>query len=966
MPKEASKYSDSSVFSTPFSNPKLFKDILGSEEQFYKARNALAKKYNLKELLEQIKNAESIAKVKEQLEKELHAKIAQIEKDALKATLNWQKNQYEKASLEKRQLINEEALNQINKQREVAEYERELIKANSSLSTEEKRKALQENSQLLKQYSDQEQQIQKRKDQNEKQLNLKNVNELNNAKKRGFFNLNKWLKNQDAASRKEMFENAKKQNKKDQKEYEKAQKKLSDLQEKFGPKIKEKEERGEDTSWYTSRLRNAEQEVEAASANLSSSNQAVKLMTGINTAIKIASTAIKLGSNIGANVANYISKADEMITSTQSIVNASLQGTSKTFQEMLETVETNLQFSSIVKMDDVITSIKEASDQGITYNIEQRAFLDTVSDKIAHTFDAFDSNLTRLIRLQQSDSTAARLGMEASLTKLFNSTFNDSSYLSDVYDAVSEAIIDANSQLTKQESAAFEYTLQKWLGSLYSLGLSSDTITQIAQGINYLATGDVTNLASSSSLQTLMAMSASNAGLDFAEIMLEGLDAETTNKLMESMVLYLKDIAENSDSQVVKSAYGDIFNMSLSDLRAFSNMTASDISTIASLSNSYTNLVNETQSQLLQTVFRSSMSELMGNVYSNAMYGMGLDLAQNPGTWSYWKMLEYMGEWGIDIAIPSVSFAGFGLDLEASVTDLMRMGLGLSGAFALMGNIISGIFSGSSQGLSLSDWGDTEASTRGNSIGGLLSTMIGGTSSSTYIANNSSSDTVDSTLYSATDEASETSKITNKNTQPDEHSLDDFWEATVGEGATDYFVVQDAILQAVYYPTLQSIRVADIPLLNYMAGVFGNSSLLENESIRTKDIGISEVRNGNYLRVKDDALGSSISSGALQTYVRGGSLTAEISNLTQLGNMLKQNSNNTVTLSPNTQVTINEQTLVKAIVTALSGTDNNIKLKQFIDGSLSIDTSYAPTFKVKIDSNTTNSGLLSYNGLSRY
>lgn len=153
-------------------------------------------------------------------------------------------------------------------------------------------------------------------------------------------------------------------------------------------------------------------------------------------------------------------KAERVMVSYQSRVNASLQGSDKDFESMVDMVTTNLSISSSVKMEDVIDNIKKASDSGIVYNIEQRAFLESVSDKIAHTFDAFDSNLTRLIRLQQADTTAARLGMEASLTKLFNSTFSDSSYLSDVYDSVSRAIIDANSQMTRDQSTEFEYTLQ--------------------------------------------------------------------------------------------------------------------------------------------------------------------------------------------------------------------------------------------------------------------------------------------------------------------------------------------------------------------------------------------------------------------------------------------------------------------------------------------------------------------------
>lgn len=949
MPINKNKKEDNFEY-TDFSKiEEQFSELLGMEKTFIKARDALIKKSRIQNDIQRLKSEKLSAAERIKLEQSIQKRINKAEKQAVKLTQQmWARNYSKLTDIQKaealkvRQQAQKDAVIKTQLELDALEIIAETGSKRDKEKAAQKRKELEElkNEELstANELNNQNKKIEAQK----KAESVKTFNsELKSAKKMGL-SLSKI--NRDVSKQK-----IKELNKQANTEYKNAKSNQAKIQ----AELKTLRKEGASS-----------EEIAAKEAELTAAKEATAQAGQNQNAVALTAAINELSDTISSGYDQAYKAAEKIVTENQSIINARLQGSDKNFQEMMDLVTDNLSFSPLVKMEDVINSIKEASDQGIVYNIEQRAFLDTVSEKIAKTFDAFDSNLLRLIRLQQADTTAARLGMEASLTKLFNSTFNDSSYLTDVYDAVSAAIIDANSQLTKQESAAFEYTLQKWLGSLYSLGLSSNTVTQIAEGINYLATGDVTNLASNSSLQTLMAMSASNAGLDFAEIMLEGLDAETTNRLMESMVLYLKDIAENSDSQVIKSAYGDIFKMSLSDLRAFSNMTTADISSISSINASESSLLAETSLQLAQIITRSSLAENLSNIYNNALFGIGMDMASNPATWTMDKVLKFMESNNIDMNIPFISVAGFGLDLNASVVDLLNTALGFSKAFSLIGNIIGSI--GSSGGLNLAAWGGTEYNQRGNSIGGLLSTMIGGTSSSTYVANNSSSDTIDSTLYSATDEASETSKITNKNTQPDEHSLDDFWEATVGEGATDYFVVQDAILQAVYYPTLQSIRVADIPLLNYMAGVFGNSSLLENESIRTKDIGISEVRNGNYLRVKDDALGSSVSSGALQTYVRGGSLTAEISNLTQLGNMLKQNSNNTVTLSPNTQVTIDEQTLVKAIVTALSGTDNNIKLKQFIDGSLSIDTSYAPTFKIKVDSNTTNSGLLSYNGLSRY
>ena len=111
-----------------------------------------------------------------------------------------------------------------------------------------------------------------------------------------------------------------------------------------------------------------------------------------------------------------------------------------------------------------------------------------------------------------------------------------------------------------ENALSFEYQVQKWLGSLYSLGMDSGTISTIAQGLNYLGTGNVEALNGNESLQSLLAMSASRAGISYADILTGGLDADTTNNLMKSMIEYLKSIAENTDNnQVTKSAYSTGF-----------------------------------------------------------------------------------------------------------------------------------------------------------------------------------------------------------------------------------------------------------------------------------------------------------------------------------------------------------------------------------------------------------------------
>ena len=551
-----------------------YAEILGAEETFLKTRNMLAKKY----ANDKSKTAQDIERMAAQATQRIWAtsmaqKSAQEKKDTLK-------QKAEKIAATRQQ---------VQQQVQILEQLASVDKENADAYRTEAQEKIKLVNQLAKQEQGVNSKIHKQEQLAAKQETQAKLNEIKKLSK-SKLNLNK----QQA---KEQLKELNAQNKK---QYDETLGKEKKLQQ----ELKNLKKSGA-----------SEEEIAAKEQELSEASEATRA-AGENmnaTALKVAFN--ELGDQITQGIDAAMKAAEQIVTTSQSVINARLQGTDKTFQDMTDLVTDNLSISPLVEMEKVINSIQEASDKGIAYNIEQRAFLDTVSEKIADTFDAFDSNLMRLIRLQQADTTAARLGMEASLTKFFNSMFNDNSYLNDVADTIAGAVVDASSQMNKNAATEFEYVLQKWLGSLYSLGFSGDTLTQIATGINYLATGDVTSLANNSSLQTLMAMSASNAGLDFAEIMLNGLDAETTNKLLESMVVYLKDIAENSDNQVIKSAYGDIFDMSVSDLAAVSNLTEGDISTISGQMLSYNNMLAETTSQLAQITSRSSLSENMSNIW---------------------------------------------------------------------------------------------------------------------------------------------------------------------------------------------------------------------------------------------------------------------------------------------------------------------------------------------------------------
>ena len=507
-----------------------------------------------------------------------------------------------------------------------------------------------------------------------------------------------------------------------------------------------------------------------------------------------------IGDKIGKAVANSVQKIADTVNTKlkeidsnvsefykyQSSVEARLQGSDESYKKSLKNISKNVGMSGLVSQKDVVKNLVELSKAGIAYNLDLRAFLATVRDDIAQTFDVFDSNLLRLIRLQQSDTTAARLGMEASLTRLFNEFFSDTGYLTDAADTVSQAIIDANAQLTKNMSIEFEYMVQKWLGSLYSLGMDSGTISTIAQGLNYLGTGNVEALNGNESLQSLLAMSASRAGISYADILTGGLDADTTNNLMKSMIEYLKSIAENTDNnQVTKSAYSNVFGFSISDLTAVSSLSEQDIANIHKQSIDYQGAMAEYEYQASQIFNRTHFSQMLDTVFDNAVMSASTAIGNNAGVYATWKVLNLVEDLTGGIAIPGISVMGNMVDLHQTVTGLAKTGIA---GLGFMGSLLSSMFNGSMFGTNdVNKWGYDEFTSRGSATKGISKGTAQGTSESSsmnMVGSSSSSDIKSTSMNDATDEAEEDSKVTNKNVEENADIYTKIYEAIASEDTT--------------------------------------------------------------------------------------------------------------------------------------------------------------------------------------
>ena len=349
--------------------------------------------------------------------------------------------------------------------------------------------------------------------------------------------------------------------------------------------------------------------------------------------------------------------------------------------------------SPLMLQTDMIASLTKLVDTGISHNLKLRAFLDTAKDKIATTFEVADAAILRLVRIQQQDTTAARLGMESALNAFLNNMFETTEYLSGLADTVRGNLVEAQALMGAKKATEFEYQVQKWMGSMYSVGMSDSTVTNIATTVGQLAAGQIEALTGSAT-GNLMIMAANEAGLSIADILKDGLDADTTNKLLQATVNYLAKIAQQSDSKVIQQQLAGVFGMQASDLKAITNLVVDNSKTVKNIAkNSVTNagMITELVSRAATMTMRTSTAEMMNNLWENVQYSMASGIANNPATYALFKMSGLLEEATGGINLPFLNVYGFGVDLETSVAKLMQVGALAGGIMTSLPQMIGGL-----------------------------------------------------------------------------------------------------------------------------------------------------------------------------------------------------------------------------------------------------------------------------------
>lgn len=321
-------------------------------------------------------------------------------------------------------------------------------------------------------------------------------------------------------------------------------------------------------------------------------------------------------------------------------IQANLSGAGIDYYSIQDDVENAIGFSRLVKQTDYLNQIADLTNQGLVTDIEQRALLQTIKDRTLTSFDVANAGLTRLVRLGEQNSVN-QFGVELQLRRLLNSpVFGDASYLTGLFDSVTNAVLDASIS-TASDLTNFNSTIQSYLGAMYASGLSDNIVSAIASGINALGSGNVSALAGDESIQRLFLLSMDRIGMDYADILQQGLSSTDTANLLTSIIEYLNEIATNtSDNLVLKSSYSSLFNMSVSDMEAIQNV----YSKIGSISSS---IVNANQASTITANAVTDMvaantlaSEQFENFFANFSYAFGSNVAENNALYTTYRIAD--------------------------------------------------------------------------------------------------------------------------------------------------------------------------------------------------------------------------------------------------------------------------------------------------------------------------------------
>lgn len=163
--------------------------------------------------------------------------------------------------------------------------------------------------------------------------------------------------------------------------------------------------------------------------------------------------------------------------------------------------------------------------------------------------------------------------------------------------------------------------------------MSDTAVSNIGSTLGQIAAGQLEGLTSGGA-SNLLIMAANSANIPISSIMSEGLNANTTNELLNAMVEYLAKIYnESKGSKVVQQQFANVFGLTASDLKAVANLAPS-ISSINSNGITYNSAMKNLNSMTWSAITRTSTGEMITNLLDNVMYSMSASIANNPALYA--------------------------------------------------------------------------------------------------------------------------------------------------------------------------------------------------------------------------------------------------------------------------------------------------------------------------------------------
>ena len=454
---------------------------------------------------------------------------------------------------------------------------------------------------------------------------------------------------------------------------------------------------------------------------------------------KLSETYESLTTNLGDTVKGITDKLDNVMSnyiSKQQAIAAHLVGSNATLNDVSNNLNNALAGQGLVKQESVYNNLSKLVNEGIVYNVEQRAFLQTLSDDMNLIFDANNGSLTRLIRLQSTDLTSYRMAIQYDLQTFLNQNYSTSEYIKDAFTNVSESLLETQSLLSSSEGIALESTLQTILGSYYSLGGSTSTVTSLAKAINSLGSGDISELGSG--ISNLILMGVAQAGLDYGNILNGGLNAQETSEIMNNVISYMSSMYSGTESNVVRNQLAKAFGVTVSDLVAASKTPKVEGSVSADISNllsSYSDIV--------------PASTKISNFMNNWLYSWGTNIASNPlalGSYEAEKLVSStLGAAlsGVDIEL---GFLGTGTSLNlGKLVQAAPLFTLIPTLLETVGDVTSSLSTGLTSGLTgiYEALSSTSRSTIKVSDAGVSGTIYAGSGNTTDLLNSSLSSVSD-------------------------------------------------------------------------------------------------------------------------------------------------------------------------------------------------------------------------------